>query len=148
MSIAALEAAAKRCISELVPRTTWLLDNMPSPSVFKILRDYIPTLPARNLICGEVVIPKALRSCIQDGVEVRNKIIHVGEIPAKEQESKGYTRFRLNLRSETYSLLFAVRDTVWLLDYYQGHSWALDYVRKSTLESMGIEGRGDASGVF
>lgn len=148
MSVAALEAAAKRCISELIPQTTWLLDNMPSPSVFKILRDYIPTLPARNLINGKVVIPKAIRSCIQDGVEIRNKIIHVGEIPEKEQESKGYTRYRQNLRRETYSLLFAIRDMVWLLDYYQGQAWALDYVRKSTLESMNIEGRGDSSGVF
>lgn len=145
MGTAALEAAVKRCISMLIPGTAWLLDEMPSPPVFKILRDYIPTLPVRNRVRGQVLIPKSLRTCIQKGIAARNKIIHVGEIP---EDAKDLQKYRQDLRGETYYLLFAVKDVIWLLDYYQGRDWALNYVRKGTLESMGIKDQGNSSGVL
>ena len=142
MGTVALETAIKRYISKLLPETAWLLDNVQSPPVFRILRDYIPDLPAETSIDVTVAIPIALRTRIQGGIEVRNKITHTGEIPENSQASKEYQKYRHNFGNALYYFLLAVRDVVWLLDYYGGEEWALDYVSDATLESLGVKGRG------
>lgn len=37
------------------------------------------------------------------------------------------------LKSETIeSVLLAVRDVLWLMDFYRGHTWAWEHLRDST----------------
>lgn len=139
MGAAALESTVKQCISALVPNTSWLLNSIQSPPISKILRDYIPTIPTKNLVNGKVHIPKSLRKTVHTGIEARNKILHTGSIAESDKNLESYCH---NISSATYHFLYAVQDIVWLLDYYQGQDWALDYVSKTTLESMGIENQG------
>ena len=44
-SMAAAELGVKDWIAALVPNAQWLAKEIPSPPLFKILRDYVPTLP-------------------------------------------------------------------------------------------------------
>ncbi len=45
---AALETAVKMHISCIAPDSAWLIQELPSPPIFKILRDYIPLIHRRR----------------------------------------------------------------------------------------------------
>jgi hypothetical protein len=47
IGMAAAEIGVKDLIASLVPYSRWLVKEMPSPSVVKILREYLPILPVR-----------------------------------------------------------------------------------------------------
>lgn len=127
IGIAALEAGVKQFIGILVPEARWLLEKTQVPPVVSMLKNYLSTLPVRNMIQGEIrVPPKHVRRTLARGVELRNKIVHVGResIPIP--------------LGDVIELLLAIQDVLWLLDFYQGFSWALDYVRPDTLRAMDI----------
>ena len=48
IGIAAAEIGVKDLIASLVPNAQWLVMEMPSPPVVKILREYLPMLPVRG----------------------------------------------------------------------------------------------------
>ena len=59
-------------------------------------------------------------------MSARNRVSHVGVTAAK---------FKGDFLHE---LLPAVADILWLLDFYKGHAWALEFIRaktRSTLEA-------------
>ncbi|HHE9409934.1 TPA: hypothetical protein ACPGZZ_000807 [Haemophilus influenzae] len=78
----ALETGIKTHISKLSPDTEWLLENLPSPPIDKIFKNYIPLLYEK---CGRAIeFQKELKSLtkqIKDIIEVRNKIAHTGKLP-------------------------------------------------------------------
>ncbi|KXJ04739.1 hypothetical protein AC249_AIPGENE8574, partial [Exaiptasia diaphana] len=109
IGVSALETGLKESISELMPETEWLLENMPSPSVVKILRELIELLPAKNQFQGSVKRPpKKLITLIGKGVESRNKIVHGASMKPE-----------LSPTLLLPGLLLAVRDVLWMLDYYR-----------------------------
>jgi hypothetical protein len=63
---------------------------------------------------------KAIRS----GVERRNRLVH-GNLPEVEPQ-------------EVKKLLLAVRDVLWLCDYYRGLGWALDHLSSETRAALGV----------
>jgi hypothetical protein len=118
--VAALEVRIKEAIAELVPGATWLVTNLPSPNVVKILTEGIQGLPAKNSIAGRVLPPpEAVLALLKNAVTLRNSLAHVG---------KGGIR-----RSDTQDMLAAIRDTLSLLDYYCGHEWAICHISESTV---------------
>jgi hypothetical protein len=127
IGIAACEIGVKLCISNLVPDAAWLVENVPSPPVEKMLREYLPELPARNRINGKVLPPPGrILEVIKKGVNLRNQIIH-----------KGAT-----VKPTTCEEVFeAVRDVLWLCDYYSGYAWALNYVSSDTRKELGLPER-------
>jgi hypothetical protein len=127
IGIAACEIGVKLCISNLVPDATWLVENVPSPPVERMLREYLPKLPAQNRINGAVMPPPArILEVIKKGVNLRNQIIHKGAI----------------VKPTTCEEVFeAVRDVLWLCDYYSGYEWALNYVSSDTRKELGLPER-------
>lgn len=117
--IAALEVGFKDFAAELVPDAEWLLVNVPSPPVVKMLKGFLPTLNTRARIRDQVVPPpKAILDVLEKGVTLRNQVAHANAQP---------------LKSETIeSVLLAVRDVLWLMDFYRGHTWAWEHLRDST----------------
>ncbi len=124
--MSAAEVGIKQCIGVLVPDAQWLADNVPSPRLKKLLTAYLPTLPAVNKINGNVVAPsKNVMEALEKGVTLRNEIVHLGK-QSPQLES-------------VESILLAIRDLLWLIDYYCGHEWALNYIREETLAEMKVE---------
>jgi hypothetical protein len=126
VGIAAAEIAVKNCIASLLPGSEWLALHVPSPPLERILTEYLPTLPAKCRIKGDVrVPPPALLANIKKGVSMRNGLAHRGAAAP----SLGTTE----------DVLHAVRDLLWLTDYYCGAEWALEYLRAETMATL-LEG--------
>ncbi|MGU5784063.1 hypothetical protein ACV1DY_11065 [Aeromonas caviae] len=78
-----------------------------------MLRNYMAQLPARNQINGEVRRPpKKVISVIKKGIELRNKLVHGREETVTTEDVR--------------EMLEAVRDLLYMLDYYRGHGWAME----------------------
>ncbi|HEX6751912.1 MAG TPA: hypothetical protein VF092_31750 [Longimicrobium sp.] len=122
IGVAALEIGLKECIADLVPAAEWLAMNAPTPPVVKMLRKYLPTLPVRLGFDGKALIPPKLLKVLDEGVELRNQVAHSGN---------GELTFLL-----LEEVLLAVRDVLWLLDYYRGREWAINYVSETTKEML------------
>jgi len=116
VGIAALEVGFKNFVSELVPQTQWLLENLPSPPIHKMLKEYLPKIQTRNTINGEVLSPPSrVMEIIRNGVNKRNTAAHVGTATVTYDEVN--------------EILLAVLDVLWMLDYYRGLNWALENMR-------------------
>jgi hypothetical protein len=128
IGLAAAEVGAKECVSDLVPATSWLMDNMPSPPLVSLLREYLPRLPQRLGINGASVRPPGdILEILRNAVSRRNTTVHAGAGPLGSERLEQF--------------LFAVRDVLWLLDYCRGHAWALDHVRAETRDALeNVEG--------
>lgn len=121
--LSALEVAIKTTISTLIPNTTWLVENLPSPPVSRLLIEYIPKLPTVNTIGGKVLPPpKQITDIIKKAVIIRNQIAHIG---GKAPNDETLDR-----------ILDAIRDTLWLLDYYCGYLWAYNHISESTKKEL------------
>lgn len=128
LGIASIEVAVRQLIADLIPASAWIVARLQTPPVGKLLRQFIPTLKARSSFGGSTKPPPTdLIRIIERGVEDRNEVAHAGKDapPYKELEE----------------LLLAVRDCMWLFDYYRGFEWAKDYIRAETLASLRSEPR-------
>lgn len=123
LAVTAVEVGLKQCISALVPDAQWLVGNLPAPPVPKMLKDYLPLLPAKHTINGQVKPPpREMRTVLSAAVEKRNAQVHAGgEGPTEE---------------ELANVLSAAQDLLWLLDYYAGNAWALDSISPQTREAL------------
>jgi hypothetical protein len=109
----------KELVASLVLDAEWLVGNLPSPPLVKMLEEYLPLLPVRCTIGGKALPPPqdALKS-LRKGVTLRNQIAHAGGVTLKYETLE--------------EVLLAVRDVLWLLDYYGGMEWAYEHVRDET----------------
>jgi hypothetical protein len=126
IGIAAAEVGFKQFVSKLVPHAQWLADNSPSPPLVKMVTNYLPLLPAKLKIVNEVLtLPKSVRTVVQKGVELRNRTTHVGQAAPSEKELE--------------EILLAIRDLLYLLDFYCGYKWAITNIRPDTLNELAKE---------
>jgi hypothetical protein len=111
----ALETAVKMHISRIASDTAWLMEEIPSPPIFKILRDYIPDIHKRR---GTVLDywPKLHPwfKKVQKLIEARNKVAHTGTIPDDVPP--------------IWDSLQTVTDLLYILDVLDGHEWAKERV--------------------
>lgn len=123
--LSSLEVAIKSTIGNLIGGTSWLVENLPSPPVNRLLNEYLPTLPAVNTINGKVhPPPKNIIELIKKGVTIRNQIAHIGgKAPSDENLDQ---------------ILEAIHDVIWLLDYYCGHTWAYEFISDETRLSLEV----------
>jgi hypothetical protein len=117
-------------ISNIAPITTWLLMELPSPPIFKIIRTYIPQLHKEH----GLELPKwgqlaPLFKIVQNFVEYRNKLTHTGPMP--EGSIEGLNEF-----------LRVVSDLLYIFDVLEGHEWAKENVRFTTCEKLGWQTKG------
>lgn len=123
LAVTAAEVGMKEIVSDLCPDTTWLVENLPSPPVVKMLRELLPILPAKAAF-GEKVLPpseKALK-VLTDAVNMRNRLTHTG-------------RQRIEYE-KLDEILTTVQDMLRLLDYYRGYTWALDYMSAESRQDL------------
>ena len=124
MAIAALEIGVKHLIAELIPDAGWLVLQLPTPPIARIIKDYLSTLPARQVLDGKAIVPPDnLIETINKGVTARNAASHAG-LPLPDQEF-------------VERVLNAVSDMLWILDYYTGRRWALDHLSAETRTALG-----------
>jgi hypothetical protein len=114
----ALEVGCKDYIASVAPDAAWLAKAIPSPPLDKILKSYIPTLPAIWTIRKKVIIPDRLHKSVRAAMEARNDLAHAG---------------RLSLASDAFeTILRDIYDLLWLFDLYAGHRWAFEHVSAET----------------
>jgi hypothetical protein len=124
IGISAAEVGFKHLVAELVPDAEWLISKVPSPPLPKMLKEYLPLLPTKLTLDGSTPAPpKYVRTLLTDGVESRNTIAHAGQGGLHGQ-----------LLVDT---LEAVRDMLYLFDYYAGHEWAFYELSTRFKEELG-----------
>lgn len=115
VALMAAEVGVKNFITELVPETDWLLTNIPSPPLIKLIQEQLPLVKAKCDFDGKVLPPtKDMCETLKKAVNMRNDIVHKGR-----HEKVG---------ERLWKVIDTVRDLLYLLDYYRGHRWALDLV--------------------
>jgi hypothetical protein len=108
----------------LVPHADWLVFHTPTPPLTQMLTDYLPLLPVEQMFGVRPFIPRELLEILKKGVNLRNKTAHTGG----------------GVSSETLKeILVAVRDLLYLLDFYSGHVWAFDHVSHAMRERIRSE---------
>lgn len=124
IGISALEAGIKELVADLIPHAAWLARNAPTPPVYDILNDYLPKLPVKETVNGQVSVPPELLETVRKWVGRRNRMVHGNPENVEPKDLK--------------ELLLVVRDILWLLDYYRGSKWTIDYLRPQTRAALGI----------
>ena len=123
IATAALEVGVKAYVAHVSPDTGWLLSELPSPPISKILRAYIPELQkshGQTLDYWDKLKPLFKR--VEGHATTRNKLIHTGKIKIKSDELNSYIQ--------------DVSDLLYLFDVLRGHEWAkqnLTYTLRSLL---------------
>lgn len=123
MAVVAAESAVKKLVADLFPDTRWLLENIPSPPVTKIVKELFPKLPAKCRINGLVQQPtKKMRTALHDAVELRNAIVHGREAAVADRTVD--------------ELLSQIKDLLALIDYYAGNEWAFRMISKANRAAL------------
>ena len=105
-----LEVAVKNCISQIVPNSKWLVENLPSPPIEKILKEYFARLLIND--AEKAVLPSSdIIDVIKKGIQIRNTIAHLGAKPPSHEKIEEYLK--------------AIRECIWIMDYNSGNAWAL-----------------------
>lgn len=121
LTITALEVGTKAFIVLCDPNADWLMTNLQTPPVFRLLKEYLPHLaPPSGVEQRCSAPPRRVLSAIKHGVEERNKLLHRG---------KPFPRSRLS------ELDAAVEWTLRLLDSYAGETWSAWNMRLIDLEA-------------
>jgi hypothetical protein len=119
IGVAAAEVGFKKLVGALVPQAQWLVDEVQTPALSKMLSKFLPTLPIRAKFIGKTVRPpKALLNKLDEAVQRRNKLVHAGQPPPRWDELE--------------EMLRAVNDFLWICDLYQGHEWAAKHISHET----------------
>jgi len=101
IGVAAAEVGFKKLVGSLVPQAQWLVDEIQTPSLSKMLSRFLPTLPVRARFEGySLRPPKALLRQLDKAVDQRNKLVHAGEPPPRWDELE--------------EMLRAVNDFLWI----------------------------------
>jgi hypothetical protein len=117
LSLAALEVGFKGLVSKVVPDAAWLVGEMPSPPLEKMLRDYLPLLPKVLEVNGGRgnVLTTTVMDEVRKAVRLRNALVHTGSAKIEGRWLDSWLRL--------------CGDLVYLFDFYQGHPWALRVTR-------------------
>ncbi|HEX2392004.1 MAG TPA: hypothetical protein VHI77_03715 [Solirubrobacterales bacterium] len=113
IGLAALEIGIKHYAINCVPYAAWLIEEIPSPPIEKLLTDFLPGLPPIDGGKAFEAPDEEVLAIIRKGVTIRNQVTH-----------KGVT----NLNSAPVAqVLSTVRSLLWQLDAAAGMDWAAEY---------------------
>lgn len=123
MAIAAAETGWKEFVAHNLPQTQWLLENLPSPPLEKMLRELMPTIKTKAHFIGKKTgFPPTLLNVLKKGVHYRNRTVHGSSTSLS--------------RAELDEVLKAVRDLLYMLDAYNGMLWAGAHIRRETISAL------------
>jgi len=122
LAVVAAEVGFKQFASKAFPDTNWILENLPSPPLVKMLKVF-PWTELSLAINGRVPsVPDSIKSELEKAVNLRNQIVHAGGV---------------KLKAETVdSVLTSVRDLLYFLDALRGQDWAANYLSPDALKSL------------
>lgn len=109
-AIVALEVGVKNCVVRLLPDAKYLVLEMPSPPVVKLLRDFLPALAETTGAKAPNLPPKIVKA-VTNMVHQRNLLVHKGELTVDGYKVAEY--------------LEIVHDLLYFLDFVSGSEWAL-----------------------
>jgi hypothetical protein len=125
IGVAALEVGVKAFLARLVPSSEWLVINLPTPPIKRILSEYLPSLQLPDGVEGPAKSPpRRLLELVDKAVGTRNRIAHA------TGEDIDYDRLE--------GMLLGIREVLWILDYYSGSRWAVDHLGEQTAEEFGL----------
>jgi hypothetical protein len=131
-AITALEIAVKQFIARRVPAADWLVENVPTPDVIKLMREYLPTLdPPAGAHAGAErfrELPDQLWRLLLKRRNQRNDVIHK---PAA-YESPRRPDLPPITPERAESAVLAVREVLYRLDLADGHAWAVAQLGSGT----------------
>jgi hypothetical protein len=131
-AITALEIAVKQFIARRVPAAEWLVENVPSPDVIKLMREYLPSLDPPSAARPDAgrfeELPDELWRLLLKRRNQRNDVIHK---PAA-YESVGRPDLPPITAERAESAVLAVREVLYRLDVADGHRWAVAYMGSGT----------------
>jgi len=108
VAVMALEIGVKQFLAYKVPQASWLINEIPSPPIHKIIEEYFPQLQLKVLLNEpELMYIKKL-------IMERNKIIH-----------KGMHDFNLD---KIYTGIRFIRNILYWLDWERGIDWASHHI--------------------
>jgi len=125
IAVAALEVGIKAFISKLMPSAQWLIADFPSPLIRRLLAEYLPSLKTPATIEGKALaLPKSVLDLIDKAVATRNRVAHASG------EDVGHDSLE--------EMLIAIKDVLWMLDFYGGATWAISHVSPLTRTGLGL----------
>jgi hypothetical protein len=114
LGLSALEVGVKAYVAASVPNAQWLCEEVPSPPVEKMLREYLPRLPSlQSEATGPLRIADSVLEKLKQAIKRRNEVTHRGDAIAQK---------------EVQDWLKLVRGVLYTLDVHRGHSWAERHV--------------------
>lgn len=120
----AAESGVKSHVSRVAPDTAWLMQEIQTPPIDKILRYFLPALHSakgRDIEFWSEIHPRLKE--IKTLFEVRNKVAHTGcAVPAD---------------TSVVDALELVGDLLYLLDVLEGHEWAKQRVSHPLRQRLG-----------
>ena len=124
MTMVVVESAVKQCLIYLNPSRKESLEKEESPPPYKLIKEICALKQEKNFI------PKRIRTAIHQATEVRNKIVHIGQIPdINDSNLEHFKQYRDNPRGKAYELLVTVEELIWLLEYGRNLTWAKEFIK-------------------
>jgi hypothetical protein len=114
ISISAAEVAVKEVLYNIVPNSQWLIENIQSPPVFRIIKDYFPQIIPEEKYIKIKENCESLTIALKKAVFIRNRIAHRGESPPEDEKVEG--------------IIQSVEQLLWICDYCSGYEWSADYI--------------------
>jgi hypothetical protein len=120
IGMAAVEVAFKGYAGSLAPQAKWLLDELQTPPLIRMLKHFLPILEVKLRIGDKILIPPQLLRALERGVALRNTTVH----------SAAQARL---FPQDVFEILKDIRDLLYLLDgYCGGQRWAFERVSQRT----------------
>ncbi len=113
IGLAALEVGIKHYATKCVPDAEWLVKEVPSPPIERLLRDFLPGLPLVDGGSAFEAPDDETLATIRKGVTIRNEVTHKG-VKTLKPDTVG-------------QVLSTVRRLLWQLDAAAGMAWAAEY---------------------
>jgi len=124
MGYAAAEVGVKQCIASLMPHAELIVMNFHSPRLQRVLGSLLPeVLKNFGRPGASDPPPKSMAKEIGKVGNARNQLIHRGDLNISKEKLEKHLR--------------TIRDLLYLLDYYNGHDWALENLSDTVRMALG-----------
>lgn len=109
LAAVALETGTKQFLGRVCPDTDWLLENIQSPPIDRLIFEYMPT---KGIDVSKI---EKYKKEIKNIITERNNLVHKGETSIEVQD--------------IYESIYIVNSMLYFYDEQSGFKWASEYVR-------------------
>lgn len=117
--VTSIETATKDCIRRLAPETDWIISELQSPPLKRLVHEYIPQLvdsqldrPMSTMLLSVVNNNLDLRDRLSSMVEKRNALVHGRSVTIRKNSLEGYFEYCHKL--------------LWAFEEIKGNEYAVD----------------------